>query len=89
MSINVITILLLTAVPFLLLLLHIFLSTRKSILWSIPAPVLWTALGIWIMAVVYKDLGFNEELLIFFLAGDAIMGLLTWFIRRGKRKKNI
>lgn len=84
---NIITIILLTVLPLTFLLLHTFLSARKSVLWCIPVPVIWNALGIWMMYVLYKDMGYNMELLVFFLAGDVILAAITVLIRRIKNNR--
>lgn len=85
---NTIVILLLTVVPFMLLLLHTFLATRKRVAWGLVVPVIWTALGLWMIISGYQqDRGFSWELIIFFLGGDLILFGIWSLIRYMKRKK--
>lgn len=84
---DIITILLLTVVPLLLLLLHIFLSTRKRLIWSLLVPVLWTSLGAWMIIAGYEDFGFSRELFVFYLLGDVILFVGTLLIRKRMRLK--
>lgn len=84
---DIITILLLTAVPLLMLLLHIFLSTRSVIFWSFLVPILWSSLGAWMIAAGYENFGFSRELFIFYLIGDVILFLVTLFLRKRIKRK--
>jgi hypothetical protein len=86
-AISIITILLLTVVPLILFLLHTFLSTRKSWLWSLIVPVIWASLGTWIMVADYKEMGFASELFIFFLAGVFILVIVTLLLRWRRRRE--
>ena len=84
---DLITILLLTVLPLILLLLHMYLSARRAVIYSFLVPMLWTALGVWMIVASYEDFGFGTELFIFYLAGDLILLLESVFIRRKLRFK--
>ncbi len=86
-SINIITILLLTVVPLILLGIHIFLSMRRNFFLWIIIPVLWTSLGTWMILAGYKVEGFATELFLFFLAGDLLMISATILLQRWQKLK--
>lgn len=73
-------------VPFLLI--QIFLSTRKKLFWGFVIPVLWTALGVWMVISNYRnDSSYIMELIVFYLTGNLLfIGLLLLF-RHLKRRK--
>lgn len=68
-----------TVVPVLFISLQILLSTRKRLIWGFIAPVIWSALGAWILIKEYlADKRLSYELLLVFLAGDLLLfGLLA------------
>jgi len=86
-AISNITLALLIGIPLVFFLLHIFLSLRKKWFWSGMIPVLWTALGTWMMVSGYQLEGFAEELFFFFLAGDTLF-VITSILLRKYRMKN-
>jgi hypothetical protein len=79
-----------TVVPLLFLSLQVLFSTRKKLIWGFIVPVIWSALGAFILIRGYReDKSISYELLIVFLAGDFILlGLLAlcrYLKRRGKK----
>jgi hypothetical protein len=88
---DMVVVLFFTVVPVVLIGAQILLSTRKSYLWGIVVPILWSALGAWILIKGYlEDKMFSFEMFIVFLVGDAILlGILALFrhLKRRKRKK--
>lgn len=68
-----------TVVPVLFISLQILLSTRKKLIWGFVVPVIWSALGAWILIKGYlDDKQLSYEMLIVFLVGDILLvGLLV------------
>ncbi len=71
---DMVVVLFFTVVPVVLLSLQTLLSTRKRYVWGFIVPILWSALGVWILIRGYmEDKEFSYEMLIVFLAGDVIL----------------
>jgi uncharacterized membrane protein len=87
---DTVVILFFTVLPVILILLQILLSSRKKIVWGFVVPLLWTALGIWMIAGRQDKSSFTAELVLFFAAGDiiliGIMLLVRYLKKRHKRK---
>ncbi|CUH91733.1 hypothetical protein [Herbinix luporum] len=65
------------AIPFLIL--QVFFSTRKKLIWGIIVPVLWSAFGVWHIISNYRQQSQNiKELIIFYIIGNLILiGILV------------
>lgn len=76
-------------IPFLLM--QIFLSTRRKLIWGFIIPVLWTAFGIWMASSNYRhESSHIIELVFFYLLGNLIfIGMLILFRYLKKRKVRI
>lgn len=70
-------------VPVLLILLHIFLSSRKKLFWGFIIPVIWLICGIY---MVIKAVSFPVELGIFFGIIFLILIAILCSIRICKKK---
>ncbi len=82
-----------TLVPALFLSFQVFLSTRRRLLWGAIVPLIWSALGAWILIKGYlEDKQLSYELLIVFLVGDFfLLGLLVlcrYLKSRGLKKQS-
>jgi hypothetical protein len=76
-------------IPFLLI--QIFFATRRRLLWGFVIPLLWTALGAWMVVNSYKKDSSNIlELIFFYLTGDLLLtGILILFRYLKRRKAKI
>ena len=76
---DMVVILYFTVVPVIFISLQILLSTRKKLIWGFVVPVIWSALGAWILIKGYlDDKQLSYEMLIVFLVGDILLvGLLV------------
>lgn len=85
---DMVVVLFFTVVPVVLIGAQILLSTRKNYLWGFIVPILWSALGAWILIKGYlDDKTFSFEMLIVFLVGDVVLlGILALF-RYLRRKR--
>ncbi len=76
-----------TVVPVLFLSLQVLLSTRRKLQWGFIIPVIWSALGAWILIKGYlADRQLSYEMLIVFLVGDIILFALLVLCRYLKRR---
>jgi uncharacterized membrane protein YeaQ/YmgE (transglycosylase-associated protein family) len=86
---DMVVVLFFTVVPVVLIGAQVIMSTRKKYIWGFIVPILWSALGAWILIKGYlDDKHFSFEMLIVFLIGDAVLlGILALFryLRRRKR----
>lgn len=86
---DTVVILFFTVLPITLILLQIFLSSRKKTVLGFVLPLLWTALGIWIISAGRKDTSsFTTELLIFFAAGDIILIGIMLLVKYLKKRRS-
>ncbi|MDF2539499.1 MAG: hypothetical protein K0S76_2520 [Herbinix sp.] len=85
---DLIAILFITVIPAVFVLLQIFFSWKKKLILSFILPVLWTALGIWMVSTIYyMGEGFSSELVIFFVCGNLILIGITVIVRNIKKKR--
>jgi hypothetical protein len=87
---DILSILFLTLVPVIFILIHIFLSLKVKLIWSLIMPFLWAILGIWMIATIYYlGEGLSSELIIFFTWGEVIFIGITVLIRYLKKRKKM
>lgn len=86
---DTVVILYFTVVPVLFLSLQVLLSTRSKLLWGFIVPMIWSALGAWILMKGYlADRQLSYEMLIVFLVGDIILLALLALCRYLRRRKH-
>lgn len=86
---DTVVILFFTALPVILILFQIFLSSREKAVLGFIVPLLWTALGIWMTLAGWKDKGsFTAELALFFAAGDIILVGIMLLVKHIKKRRS-
>ncbi|NLP17315.1 MAG: hypothetical protein GX379_09835 [Clostridiales bacterium] len=75
-------------VPFLLI--QIFLSIRKRIIWGFVIPILWTVLGVWmIISNRRNESSHIPELILFYLIGDLIFIGILFLIKHLRKRSHM
>lgn len=74
-------------IPFLIL--HVFLSARRKMIWGFIVPTLWTAFGVWTIITCYMQESQNiKELIFFFLLGDFVYIFILLLIKHLRKKSS-